>query len=256
MSGGAASVLEHDIACGNPELKIEVPALLDGFRVDNIVGPAGEEINFCARQIRRRIDPAIGGEFFDDLPVGGDIVQHDRGSHAGPESQGRERLHAVLGHRLDRASIEAARDHRRAHHPGRMGDVNLVRHEGAGREAGDGNLRRVDGEVLQRLCGVCRRAGKHQQKRRNSRQTGHDECSGQISAAPPYSAYARTARGAAPKRSRPSAVASAPQDARQALTADALRPHGVRDGPQRLSLWPRSQPGRGRAAHTQSARAA
>src|SRR5271166_6247334 len=27
--------------------------------------------------------------------------------------------------------------------------------------------------------------------------------------------------------------------------ADALRPHGVRDGPQRLSLWPRSQPGRG-----------
>ena len=166
VGGGATAVFEYDVRRRNPEREIEVSPLLDRTGGDEHVGTAGEEIESCPREVRRRIDPSLGGELVDELLVGRNLVEHDGSLHAGSERLGSERGDAVRRDLLNRAAVEAAGDHRRAHHAGRVGDVQLVRHERAGREAGDGNLRWVDGEAAELVRGLRRGAEGGQERRR------------------------------------------------------------------------------------------
>ena len=80
------------------------------------------------------------------------------GRHAGSGRLGGEGLDAIGRSAKHGAAVRAAGDHRRAHDVGGMGNVKLVGHEGAGRDAGNRHLRRIaaKAEAPRNMSGATR----------------------------------------------------------------------------------------------------
>ena len=88
LGGRPAPVFEDDVAGGNAERVVERLALLDGLGGDHVVRTAGEEIDFRARQVGGRVDPALGGKLFEPIFVGRDVVQQEGDLQAGSRPPG------------------------------------------------------------------------------------------------------------------------------------------------------------------------
>jgi len=109
---------------------------LDGLQLDDGVRAASEEVDLRLCEIRGRINPAFGGEFLDAIGIDRGFAKIIRKPHTVVHGLGRQRPNAIVLDGHDGAPVEAARGHRRAHDVGRMGDIDMVGHEGARRNAG------------------------------------------------------------------------------------------------------------------------
>ncbi|MCY1363886.1 hypothetical protein D9M69_506670 [compost metagenome] len=109
--------------------------------LDGVVRGAREQVDLGIAEVRHRVDRTAGGP-----AVGG---AHERGDR----DAGAVR-HAAPGgveHRAFGAVVRTASDHARAAlEGGRVGHVQLHRHEAAGRQAGHAHLRRVGAQCRQR----------------------------------------------------------------------------------------------------------
>ncbi len=166
LRGRSGLVLENYAAGGNAERDVDVPAPLDGGQVDHDVGTAGENVKPAVAEVGRRVNLPLGGERFHEIGVEGHLFQQEGRLHAGTGRLGRQRQYAVPRRLKRSAAIEPASNNRGAHDVGRMGDVELVRHERAGRYAGDGNLPRIDGKAPSRSAANPGALGKRRSRAR------------------------------------------------------------------------------------------
>ena len=126
-----------DVGLGDAGRAVERHGRIDHGRCDGKVLGAREDVDPIARQARERVDCALLRKLLGAPQqmrrVGRPVV----GLHAAIE-RGRE---LPLG-----AAVRAARDDAGADHRRGEGDVELARHEGAGRQARDRGLREIDVE--------------------------------------------------------------------------------------------------------------
>ena len=176
-SGGrSAAVFEHDVGVRDAKRGVEVPAPLHRLGADHRVGAAGEDVNPAPGEIGRRIDRRPARKRLHEVNVERDVLEQEGRRHAGSGRLRGQRLHPVAGRMQDRAAIEAAGDQPCAHDVGGMGDVQLIGHEGARRNAGNRHLRRIDRIGAQSPRRPGGSAQQHEQQSVGEPDHGKDSC--------------------------------------------------------------------------------
>jgi hypothetical protein len=145
MPGVQRPVDEHEVVAVDAEAAVDGRTDLDGPGADDRVGAAGEDVDAVAPQAAEVVDPAALGEVRDPRPIRVDALQPLGRLHALEDGLRGQRDDALAGHREHGAAVEPAGHEARAHDLGRVRDVQLVGHEGAGGDAGDGHPTGVDG---------------------------------------------------------------------------------------------------------------
>jgi hypothetical protein len=222
VAGGACRAL--DVGFGNAQLRVEVAGGLDDGGHDPLICGAAIEIDAGTGKLGDGIDaadtPGVADAPFERgevrHPEHPQAVQHATLDRRGYLAQHWRAQEGILG-----AGVGPARDDAGADDGARMGNMELARHEGAGREAGDRGGLEIGAERRQRdgLRAALREAGDAPEQDRKRSEDRDRQMQTDRSPAPVAQCMRNHARSYTPNSSR---VISTNPDRRKAPATSAV----------------------------------